>query len=345
MAHDIDITEGQASFASARVHAWHKLGQVLPEGMTAETALAAANLANWNVRKEPLYVHPNPDLGVDGVTSPDPVLIDGRFATVRTNPITQAVDPLGVVGPNYTVIQNEEHADLLNTLVDESGAHFETAGALQGGRQIFLSMKLPKAIAIRGHDGEDVTETYLVAVNSHDGSSAFKLMVTPVRVVCANTLSAALGNMRSSFSIRHTSGANRNIQQAREALGVTWKYMDALADAAELQVNRTVDLGTARIELKKVFGFTDKGITERQLNSQTQRIEDVVALWDQAPTNANLRGTAYGLYNAVAEYIDHYQPVRGGADKEELRAVRVTRGDASLYKEKAFSRMNTLAMA
>ena len=141
MVANISQTGNIAHFASARQHAWHRLGTVLPDAMTAEQALAAAHLAGWDVRKVPEFAHVPATLTEDGVQEAV-TLETGKFSTIRTNPITSQPEVLGGgLGPNYTVIQNEAHA------------------------------------------------------------------VTPVRVVCQNTLSAALHTAKNRFSIRHTSGA------------------------------------------------------------------------------------------------------------------------------------------
>ncbi|MEU9713878.1 DUF932 domain-containing protein [Streptomyces sp. NPDC047976] len=100
-----------------------------------------------------------------------------------------------MAGPDCTAVQDEEHAEFLNHLVDESGAHFETAGSLRGGRQVFLTMKLSRSMTTGRSDAVDL---YIAAFNSHDGSSAFRTVVTPVRVMYANTLRAALRDGRSS---------------------------------------------------------------------------------------------------------------------------------------------------
>ena len=200
MAHELETwSDGSASFVSARQHGWHRLGTVLPAEFDAAGAMSHAKLGGWHVRKEPLQTVPI--ISADGVTTLD---VPDQFATVRTNPVTGRPDVLGVVGRGYTPIQNEEHADLLDALVDESGAHFETAGSLKGGRQVFLTMKLPDTMLIGGIDPVDL---YIVACNSHDGTSAFRLLISPVRVVCGNTQALAIRRAQSSFSIRHTSGA------------------------------------------------------------------------------------------------------------------------------------------
>jgi hypothetical protein len=168
MAHEIDITNGVASFA-ARTDAWHRLGQIVGHAMTAEEALAAAHLSGWKVRKMALTVPQEPVITDKGVTTPAPLAVDDHFATVRTNPITGTLDVLGVVGSKYEPVQNESCA-LLNALTDESGAVFETAGALRGGREIFVTMRLPESMTFDGIDGsKDRTVFMLAALNSHDG--------------------------------------------------------------------------------------------------------------------------------------------------------------------------------
>jgi len=103
MAHDLETwSEGQsASFVSARKHAWHRLGTVLPAEFTAAEAMQLAKLGGWNVRTQPLQT--TPMLSAEGVDTLD---VPEHFATVRTNPVTGRPDVLGVVGRGYTSIQN-----------------------------------------------------------------------------------------------------------------------------------------------------------------------------------------------------------------------------------------------
>lgn len=346
MSHEIDITNGTASFASAQIDAWHRLGQVLPNLMTAEEALLAAHLAGWNVRKKNLWVDSDPVISEDGVSAGERIKVDGKYATVRTNPINGGEDVLGVVGDQYTVIQNEEHAELLNTLVDEAGAHFETAGALFGGRQTFLSMKLPRSIELRGAAGVDVTDLYLVALNSHDGSSAFRLLVTPVRVVCANTQAAALGRKVSYFSVRHTVNAAQNIQVAREALGMTWAYVDEFESRLERMIHQERSTAQAKEILRQVFRFDQQSgaVTERIEKNQAERVDDVVKLWTSSPTLNGFHGSDFGLYQAVTEWADHYSPTQAsGAAGERQRAERIVKGgDMQRIKTDTFRLLTTV---
>lgn len=328
MGHELDITNGVASVASARLDMWHRLGTVLPDLMTAEQALDAAHLARWNVRKKDLWIAGDPVLTADGVSEGRAIKVDGKFATVRTNPINGQENVLGVVGDQYTVIQNEEHAELLNTLVQESGAHFETAGALFGGRQTFISMKLPRKIELTGlHGNRDVTELYLIARNSHDGTSAFQLLISPVRPVCMNTIRAAISQMVSSFSIRHTTNAKANIEIARQALGMTTRYVDTLEVKMQAMIQREVTKVEATDTLRKVFKFEDvPGVSDRTRRSQNERIGDVIKLWTSSPTITGFHESAFGLYQSVVEWTDHFAPVSGKGNPAVLRAERIAKG-------------------
>jgi hypothetical protein len=128
MAHEIEtFDDGTAAFFTARTDAWHRLGVTTRDCLTADQVMATARLGGWNVRTVRLTAT---DLTADGVTA---LPVTDHFATVRTHPHTGRPDVLGVVGSGYTVVQNEEHCELLNLLVDEAGAHFETAGSLRAG--------------------------------------------------------------------------------------------------------------------------------------------------------------------------------------------------------------------
>lgn len=241
MAHAIEqFSDGSAAFASARQDAWHRLGTVTPDAMTAEEALSAARLGGWNVRKLILTAR---ELTPEGVSSFD---VERFYATARTHPVTGGTDILGVVGETYRPVQNEENCEILNAISDEAGAHFETAGSLYGGRQVFVTMKLPQGMLLNGQDALDL---YIAALNSHDGSTAFRLLITPVRVVCANTQAMAISAAKTSFSIRHTETAKGRIAEARRALGLTWKYLEEFQAVQERLVWRI------EIERRECFGI------------------------------------------------------------------------------------------
>lgn len=325
MAHELDITNGTASFADSRTDAWHGLGQKVNHLMTADEVLRESYLANWDVRKQPIFT---------AGSSGEMVEVESKFATVRTNPVNGNPEALGVVGSGYHIIQNEESTRLLNALTDESGAHFETAGALRGGRETFVTMKLPDALVLDVPGGTDTTELYLAALNSHDGTGSYKLMVTPVRIVCANTQSAALVSARSSWAIRHTSGATDAVAQARESLGLTFRYVAQFED----QVKRMIDAEIERDEAERLLGQVfevDAAPTQRQRDTRLEHVTGVMVGMD-LPTNSMLGDTRYNVYNSVTEYVDHKWPLRGGNGETGVSPDKAVRGGFADLKSKAF---------
>lgn len=246
--------------------------------------------------------------------------VPDKFATVRDNPFTGQAEVLGVVGKAYTVLQNEEHAEFLNRLVDESGAIFDTAGSLCGGRQTFITMRLPKTMMI---GGTDELTTNIAALNSHDGSSAFRFLLTPVRVVCANTQTAALRNNVASVTIRHTTNAKRQVEAVRSALGLTWRYVSEFEAEAEKMIQQTMTDAQFWALVEGIYGAPE-ATTARTVNRVNERNAQLAALWAGAPTQSGIRGTRWAGYQAIAEYVDHYSPVRTKQhDKNSARAARL----------------------
>lgn len=334
MAHEIETHGNAAAFVTAKTHAWHKLGTVLPDAFTAEDAMREAYLGGWNVRKSPLTTVDVTDSGVTTVEVPD------KYAMLRTSPFTGQAEALGVVGNQYEPIQNEEHAQFLNDIVDESGAHFETAGSLRGGREVFLTMRVPEYMKVGGIDPVDL---YLVALNAHDGTQSFRLLITPVRVVCANTQAAALRNNLSSVSIRHTRNAKSSLEEARRALDLSFAYADEFSVLANEMVEST--LTDAKFSKLITKFFPDpKSLSERQQRTRQDEIDALEALWASSPTLSEIKGTAWAGYQTVTEYLDHYRPMRGVGDGDEdvMRAERAIKPETARIKESAFA---TFAMA
>ncbi len=327
MGHNLDITNDVASFVTARQDAWHALGTTLPDAFTAEQAMEHGHLGGWNVRKAPTFA-----MDEGGALLPVP----GCNMIVRDNPIEKGqVDVLSRIGvsDSYKIIQNEEHAALLNALVDESGAHFETAGALDGGRRVFVTMKLPGHLSVGGVDPVD---QYIAAMNSHDGSMAFTLMVTPVRVVCANTMNLAFSNNSHQFRIRHTSGADKiMINQAREALEMTFNYLDGFKEQAEQLINTTMTQARFEEIILKEFGPKEDS-APASITRAEKKVEQMAELFSDAFTQEGVRGTAWAGLNALTEWYDHFSPVRGD-DREAARATKALMDPA--FKNRALDLM------
>jgi phage/plasmid-like protein (TIGR03299 family) len=348
MPHELDSTAGVVSFANSRSDHWHRLGQSVGHLMTAREALDAAHLAGWNVRKMPLQVPQEPIVREDGVTvMPAPLAVPDFYATVRTNPIHGGTDVLGVVGSKYEVVQNEASCELLDAITDESGAHYETAGALRGGRETFITMKLPNSMVFDGRDGsQDQTDFYIAALANHDGSASWKALVTPVRIVCANTQSAAISRAKASFSIRHTAGAKASIAAARAALKLTWRYIEAFETEAAALYAQPMDTDQMRHFANTLLEVDDAG-SAAAVRNRREKASGIVKLWTSSPTIAPIAGTKWAAYNAVTEFLDHVVPVRGARTSgaaNEARALRniSTASSAQSLKAQAFRMLQTL---
>jgi phage/plasmid-like protein (TIGR03299 family) len=323
MAHELEtLANGQTAFVSARQSAWHRLGTVTSDCLTAEDAIAKALLGGWRVRKIALQgVETTPD-GVNIIECPDKVM------TVRTNIVTGDTEYLGVVGTDYATVQNEEAAEVLNRLVDESGAHFETAGSLRGGRMVFLTMKLPTAMRIAGVDD---MELYLCATTSHDGTSALRVDATPIRVVCANTQRAAIAHSKGSYTFRHTSNVRQQIAQAREAMGLMWRYLDGFQTEAEKMLGEPLTMGEFEKVVAQLWPVSDDASEQTKKNAK-KRGTTLRYLIRDADTQAAIKGTRWAGFQAITEYIDHYAPAKDA----ELRANRAVTGPIAELKTRAF---------
>lgn len=325
MAHELEtFADGTTAFVS-REDAWHSLGTVLDRQFTAEEAMTHAKLGGWNVRKKPLEVVFGNGQRMD---------MPGKFATVRTNPVTKKPEPLGVVGEWYTPIQNEEHCELLNTLVDESGAHFDTAGSLRDGREVFVTMELPDHMTV---GGVDQYKTYIAALNSHDGSSAFRLLLTPVRIVCANTQAAALRGAKSTFPIRHTASASQALGEAREALGLSFKYMESFQAELERMINKPLREVDFVNKIRRLMPFKEMRLGKAQGAQAKKAYEAKIAicrdLFSNAQTNANIRGTNLCGYEAWVEYLDFFSPVAVAKDQLHSAVANQMRAEKALTKK------------
>lgn len=304
MAHNLDINNGTASFVSARQDAWHQLGITLPDNFTAEEAMQHGQLGGWNLRKTPLTTMIE--------ETGEMIDVPGRFAVVRDNPVIEdRQDVLGVVGNRYEILQNEELTGLLEALVDESGAIYETAGAIKGGRWVFVTMKLPGHIKVGGVDPID---QYIAAVTTHDGSLPTTIMTTPIRIVCQNTLNLAFNGRKNSMKVRHTRGATRMlVQQAREALDFSFNYLEGFQEEAEKLINTELSQMEFEKMMDKEFMPSDDAPEAVHTRAQN-RVDDLISLFADFGTQEGIRNTAWAGLNAMTEYYDHHWNVRPGED-------------------------------
>lgn len=317
MAHEISNVNGVNEAAYALKPAWHGLGHVLDHAPNSEEMVKAAHL-DWTVSKRPLRT----DEGEGSIAIP------GQFATVRDD-INR---PLGVVGEDYTVVQNAEAFAFLDGLLQDGVMKYEAAGALKGGRLVWVLARMPGFDLIG--DGDQV-DRYIMFSTSHDGWSSLYAIPTSVRVVCWNTWRAATINMSG---IRHTSGVKTNLKRMEMYLSQFDAAFTLFRDNARLLLNRKLKSSKqVSAYLDRLFPLKDDA-TE---SAKTRREDKVVSIAGNLKHATNMlpgmKDTWWAMYNAVSLYTDHQTKFRGEREEpEERRLVSVTNGPVADLKNRAF---------
>lgn len=305
MAHELEISEsGEVAFALRGEPAWHGLASVLFDKdahISTADMLAAAHLNAWDVRLEPV---PAPE-GYRMTTQ--------SHLVVRTNPFDNGNDVLAVVGDRYKVVQNEDLFAFGDGILD-GGAEWESAGSIKGGRVVFGSLTVPREFILDPEGANDKTVTYLLVHTSHDGSTAVQANITPVRVVCQNTLNMALNGSKQSFKIRHTATVGGRIDEARRVLGLTFNHMDAFETMAKELFETTItDVQFDKL-VKDLYPAPEDNAAKSAVTRHEAKIDTIMALYKSSPTNENITGTAWGALNALTERIDYYRAGRKGTE-------------------------------
>lgn len=282
---------------------WHGLGTKVAEAPSSEEALRMAGL-DWMVRQTPVYT----DTGE---------IISGYKANIRDR--DRRV--LGVVTDRYKIIQNQEAFAFTDALLGK-GVRYETAGSLQGGRRVWMLARLPKEYII---SGEQVSP-YLVFSNTHDGSGAVKVALTPVRVVCCNTLNLALNTAKRSWSMIHTGNIRDKLQEAEDTLFMAEEYMVHLGKEFEnLQKQKLTDKQVA--EYIEILLPLDKDATPAQNRNITKLREDMAHRYHDAPDLQGTGKNAYRFVNAVSDFATHAKPLRKTANYKENLFMRTMDGN------------------
>ena len=283
---------------------WHGLGTQVMEAPTSAAALSLAGL-DWRVIQKPLLTY-------------DEIPVPGFKANVRDSDN----QVLGVVTDRYKVVQNEDAFAFTDSLLGE-GVTYETAGSLQNGRRTWILAKLPQRYII---SGDEITP-YLVFMNSHDGSGAIKAAMTPIRVVCQNTLNLALSRAKRTWSADHVGDIQGKLEDARDTLLYAGQYMEELGKAID-------GLNKIRLSDRKVYEYIDAlfplvdNATETQRKNLLRLKEDVKVRYFEAPDLKGVGKNGYRFVNAVSDFATHSEPLRKRANYKESLFARTVEGNA-----------------
>lgn len=314
----------------SRRSAFHRLGTVTDNAMTAQEAIEKAHL-NTTVTKQPCFAF------VDG----EYVEVEDKYVTGSYHPMKPELwRPHGVVGSQYEVIQNAEQFAVLDAIRDSSDAIYETAGSMNNGSRVFLTMKLPETLTFNG--GEDVVDLYLFAQNSHDGSKAFTIAVTPIRLVCTNQITTILKTAKRTFTMKHTKNVMTKVNEAREILGLTFTYVEEFEKEVEWLINRPMNDNQFHKFARTYAGIDLTNAKQKEAKAQ-QKVDTLMSLWT-ADTQLVAGRNQWSAYNAVVEYVDWYSGTRKqkAKDDETARAMRTLSNSADIAKDRAFKILQSI---
>lgn len=312
---------------------WHGLGTKVDGALTASEAIVKAGL-NWEVEKRPLFA-----IGADG----KPISVPGRFAVVRSD--TQK--SLGVVGKRFSPLQNKDAFSVADAIVGLKEAHYETAGALGLGEKIWLLVRLDGTISA---GGDDTINKYLLFANGHGGQMSVTTAITGIRVVCENTLRLGLAEAQGISRVRHTGNIGLKVDSIRESIGLVHATFGALEKKAQLLAGTQVSSAQVKSYLQaldlKAPGRDPLNDSEKAKFARLDEIGNYIeALFDGGAKGSELRssrGTAWGAYNAVTEFVDHHKAPRVKTGKDDARADSILFGAGAELKDRALETALTL---
>lgn len=302
MAHQVE------TMFYTREKPWHGLGICVEDALSSRDALKAAGL-NWTVIQKTICTE-------DGLKIP------GHKANIRAkdNKI------LGVVTDRYKVVQNSEAFAFTDSLLSE-GVRYETAGSLMEGRSVWLLARLPETYQVSGDD----VIPYVLFSNTHDGSGSLKVAMTPIRVVCANTLNLALSETRRIWSTIHVGDIKNKMDEARKTLLLAEHYMSKLQDEG-------LALSHILLPDKKVLDYIEMLIplpdnaTRQQENNITLLRNDMKLRYFEAPDLIDLPHNGWRFINAVSDFATHAKPLRMTSSYKESMFSKTAEGNALIDK-------------
>jgi phage/plasmid-like protein (TIGR03299 family) len=266
---------------------WHGLGEKLDSPPTIAEAITQSGL-DWEVGLKQLYT-------AEGAEVP-------AKATYRLSDNSI----LGVVGPRYTPLQNQDAFGWFQPFVDSGLVNLHTAGSLQNGKKIWVLADInrePSEIA----PGDEVAK-FIMLSNSHDGTTAIRVGFTPIRIVCANTLAMAHKSSASKLiRVRHTTSSRVNLDKLREIMDLVNSEFEATAEQFRFLASRYYKQADIRKYVKAVLGV--ERVDDADLPTRTKNTMDSIfaLIENERQSVGGIRGTWWAAYNGVNEYFNYQQ--------------------------------------
>lgn len=291
---------------------WHGLGQEVKEALNSQEALIAAGL-NWRVVQRPLYIN----------TSNGFVQVKDQFANVRETDNLF----LGNVSDKYKIVQNEDAFSFTDNLLGE-GVTYETAGSLSNGKKVWMLARMPETDLVG-----DQTIPYLVFTNSFDGKGAIRVAITPVRVVCQNTLNLALSQAHRAWSTKHVGNIEGKLEEAKKTLELATIYMKKLQKSAVELANDIISNAEFNLFTETLFPITDDMLGNMKAQEAVEEDRRLLKrAYFEASDIEKFIGTKWGVINAVSDMATHTQPKRFTMTGQENRFMKTVEGNEIIDK-------------
>ena len=290
------------SMFSVREKPWHGLGTIVKEAPTSEDALRLAGL-DWDVVQSPIYTNHGK--------------VEGYKANIRSTDR----QVLGVVSDRYRIVQNTEAFSFTDELLGQ-GVRYETAGSLMGGRKVWLLARLPREFIIAG----ERISPYLVFSNTHDGSGAVRVAVTPIRVCCNNTLNLALSTAARSFSMVHTGDVKEKVSEAKQTLFMADNYMENLGREFERVRKQKISDQQVREYIDQLLPI-EPGASSVTVKNMKKLRNDMAMRYFDAPDLKGVGNNAYRFINAVSDFATHAEPIRRTKNYQENLFMKTYEGN------------------
>lgn len=255
-----------------------------------------------------------------------PVVANGRESQEYVANVRECDNQiLGVVGTRYRVVQNRAAFQFGADILDQTGAMIDSVGVINGGSVVWFALKLDQEYVVAGRQDERLN-TYLLISNGHDGKHAISASVVTLRLSCNNELAWAIKNAQRSFTVRHTSGLEGRLYEARKALNVAYKYTEEIANIGERLIQQPIGMSVDEF-LTKVVRLPEDP-SDRQITIAENRRAAIHSTLMHAPDLADIKDTRWGLLQAVSDWETHQAQTRSSAHntREQQRMSRLLTG-------------------
>ncbi len=309
MAHELEMNiDGTARMFSVQKTPWHKLGVILPEAPTAEQAIMAAGL-DWTVSKRQVYFQQK----IDGQMQ----VAKDQFAVVRD----QDERHFGGAGNTWQPLQNAQAFSFFDPFIESGEASFETAGSLDQGKRIWVLAKIKRdpIEVVKG----DTIDKYILLSNRHTAGYAVVGALTPIRVVCANTEAMALNTTRKMFKSTHSQKMHERLAEVQVQISYADQAFEKTAEYYRAFARKQITQKELENFTNAVFGYADVVKKGREEAFKQKQHETIQRLFETGRGSdiKGVRGTVWGAYNTVTEFIQHEMGSKVTIDDKRLETA------------------------